>query len=393
MLTLAAHLGMALHLAVLLLLYLLAAPAVRAARRTWVEKRRLLAPAAPAAAPRLAMIVPLTGNTPGMARCLASLLDQPGTPCDTYFVVRDEDDPAVALVQGLMPGNPRVHLIVAGPASTCCQKNHSLLAGIDAANGAAGEEPEILVFCDSTHEAAPDFLARLTAPILADRCVLSTTYHRVVPGDRRLATLCHFFSALGIHLLQSLPLLCQPWGGATAIRRSEFLAHGVDAVWARGIVDDFTMGPYLQSRGVRALAVPEASLVTPLAGQTLRAWWSWWFRQLLYLKFCMPLTWAAVSLGILGLAFVAGWAVLDVATGGWTGWLYFAALAALGAAFGGLAQTRLPAWRMALGFLAMQTFSLPCYLATWGTNTLRWRGIAYTAWLDGTVRRIVRRNG
>lgn len=383
MLTALAQLGMAGHLVVLALLYLLGAPAIRAARSTWLEKRR--APA-PGSLPRLALIVPLTGNTPGMRRCLASLLDQPGAPCNTFFVVHDEDDPAVALVREFLPGNPQVHLVVAGPARTCCQKNHSLLAGIEA----AGESPEILVFCDSTHEAAPDFLVRLTAPILAGRCVLSTAYHRVVPGDARLATLCHFFSALGIHLLQSLPLLCQPWGGATAILRREFFGHGVDAVWARGIVDDFTMGPYLQGRGVRALAVPEASLVTPLAGQTLRAWLSWWFRQLLYLKFCMPLTWAAATLGILGLAFAAGWAMLDAATGGIIGWLYFAALAALGVAFGRLAQTRPPAWRLALGFLAMQAISLPCYLATWGTNTLRWRGVSYKAGLDGTVRRIRR---
>ncbi|HWR04149.1 MAG TPA: glycosyltransferase [Humidesulfovibrio sp.] len=383
MLTTLAHLGMAAHLLALALLFLVSAPAIRAARRTWVEKLR--APA-PATLPKLALIVPLTGNAPGMRGCLASLLNQSGPPCDTYFVVRDEADPATALVRELMSGAPHAHLVVAGPASTCCQKNHSLLTGIEE----AGEAPEILVFCDSTHEAAPDFLVRLTAPILAGRCVLSTAYHRVVPGDSSLFTLCQYFCALGIHLLQSVPLLCQPWGGATAIRRGDFFAHGVDAVWARGIVDDFTMGPYLQSRGVRALAVPEASLVTRLAGQNMRAWLSWWFRQLLYLKFCMPLTWAAATLGIVGLGFSAGWAVLDAVTGGGAGWLYLAGLAVLGVAFGRLAQTRPPAWRLALAFLVMQAVSVPCYLATWGTNTLGWRGISYKAGLDGRVRAIIR---
>ncbi len=383
-----AKLGMALHLMILALLYLLASPAIRTARRTWVEKRRL---PAPAAHPKLAMIVPLTGSTPGMGKCLASLLDQPGMSCDTYFVVCDADDPAVVLVKDHMQDNPLARLVIAGPARTCCQKNHSLLSGIDAAcQGTAGDAPEIFVFCDSTHLAAPDFLARLIAPITDGWTVLATTHHRIVPGDAGLATICHFFSVLGIQLLQSLPMLCQPWGGATAIKRHEFFAHGVDAVWARGIVDDFTMGPYLQSRGVRALAVPEASLLTPLAGQTLSKWLSWWFRQLLYLKFCMPLTWAAATLGVLGLAGVFGWALLDATTGGLSGWLYFAGLAAMGVTFGGLSQTPLPAWRRASGFLAMQALSLSCFLATWSTNSLNWQGIRYHAGLDGRVRRIDR---
>lgn len=388
----AARSGLGAHLLLLAALYLLAAPAVRAARRVWLEKLRTPPPqpAPGQATPRIAMLVPLTGNAPGMKRCLTSLLHQPGMDCHTLFVVRDEADPAVELVRELLPEHPRAGLVVAGQARTCCQKNHSLLAGLEALCGthAAGEAPDVLVFCDSTHEAAPDFLARLAAPLVSGRAVLTTAYHRVVPGDAGLATLCHFFAALGIHLLQSLPLLCQPWGGATAILRREFYAHGVDAVWARGVVDDFTMGPYLQSRGVRALAVPEASLITPVAGQTFARWWSWWFRQLLYLKFCMPGTWLAASLGVLALAGLMAWAAADAAAGGASGWLYFAALGAMGVAFGRLSQTRVPAWRLVLGFLAMQLLSVPCFLATWGTNTLGWRGVRYHARLDGTVKRI-----
>lgn len=379
---------LAAHLLILSGLLALCAPAVRSARRAWLRGTRA---DRPESLPSMAMIVPLTGDAPGMERCLESLLDQPGVDCPVYFVVRDERDAAVSLVRRLMPGHAHARLVVAGPASTCCQKNHSLLAGIDAAcaTRAAGG-PDILIFCDSTHEAAPDFLVRLTAPLAQGKAVLTTAYHRVVPGDARLATLCHFYAALAIHLLQSLPLLVQPWGGATAILRREFLAHGVDAVWARGVVDDFTMGPYLQGRGVRALAVPEASLTTPLAGQTFGRWWSWWFRQLLYLKFCMPGTWLAVSAGVGALCAALCLSVWAAANGWLLAWLHLALLCALGGAFGALSQTPLPLWRRCLGFVAMQLLTLPCFLATWTTNSLRWRGIRYEAGLDGTVRRIVR---
>lgn len=387
MLTTLNHIGMAVHLLCLLLLYLLASPAIRSARQAWLERWRI---PVPRKMPSMAMVVPLTGNAPGMAKSLSSLLLQPGVFCPTYFVVSDEKDPAVPLVQGLMANNPQAHLVVAGEARICCQKNHSLLAGIDAATADfPGDGPDILVFCDSTHEAAPDFLVRLTAPIFTGKAQLTTAYHRIVPQDGGLATLCQFFSALGIHLLQSLPVLCQPWGGATAISRRVFWDNGVDAVWARGIVDDFTMGPYLQSRGIRALAVPEAALITPLAGQTLEKWLSWWFRQLLYLKFCMPFTWLAATVGVLGISGVMLWAMYDALTGGTIGWLYFASLGGMGIVFGTLAQTRQPAWRLAISFLVMQGFSVLCFFATWGTNTLRWRDRSYKARLDGSVEQIV----
>lgn len=381
------HIGMAVHLLCLGSLYFLASPAIRSARLTWQEKWRI---PAPRKMPTLAMIVPLTGNAPHVAKCLTSLLLQPGVICPTYFVVQDEEDPAVPMIHGLKTSNPQARLVIAGTTRTCCQKNHSLLAGIDAANADSPDDgPEILVFCDSTHEAAPDFLVRLTAPITEGRAVLTTAYHRIVPRDGGLATLCQFFSALGIHLLQSLPLLCQPWGGATAITRHAFFRNGVDAIWARGIVDDFTMGPYLQSRGIRALAVPQASLITPLAGQALGAWLSWWFRQLLYLKFCMPFTWLAATLGVLGIGEVMIWALWDATMGGGVSWLYFASLGSMGIAFGRLSQTPQPLWRLATSFLAMQALSVYCFLGTWGTNTLHWRGKSYKARLDGTVEQII----
>jgi len=375
------HIGMAAHILGLLLLYLAGAPAIRAGRRTWLLDRLL---PAPQELPPLALIIPLTGESPSMRQSLASLLHQPGVNFQALLVVRDEADPAAALVRELAGHFPHARLVVAGAAARCCQKNHSLLAGIRA----AGESPEILVCCDSTHDARPDFLTRLTAPLVQGEAVLATTYHRVQPGDLRLFSLCHFFSAQLIHLLQSLPWFRLPWGGATAIRRADFLRHGVDAIWARGIVDDFTMGPYLQRRGVRATVVPEAALLTRLGGQSLSGWWRWWLRQLLYLKFCMPLTWIVATLAPLSGAALLCFTVADALRGGMAGWIYLAGLCGAGALFGGLCQRSIPAWRAGPAFLIMQIFTIPCFLATWLTNTLRWRGITYRARLDGTVAEI-----
>lgn len=377
------QLGMAVHVLGLLLLSLAAGPAIRAGRRAWTEPD-VLPP--PEAMPAVALIIPLTGDSPAMRQSLASLLDQPGWDFQAWLVVRDEADPAAALVRELAVRFSHARLVIAGEATQCCQKNHSLLAGIKAAGGT----PEILVFCDSTHEARPDFLTRLTAPLVRGQAVLATTYHRVLPGGLNPSSLFHFFSALFIHMLQNLSWFRLPWGGATAIRRDAFLRHGVDAIWARGVVDDFTMGPYLQRRGVRAVAVPEAALLTRLGRQSLPGWWGWWFRQLLYLKFCMPGTWLAATLAPLGGLALLWFTLRDMLSGGFVGWLYLGALCAVGVLYGGLCQRTLPAWRAGLGFLAMQILTIPCFLATWFTNTLRWRGIAYRARLDGTVAAVLR---
>lgn len=380
--------GMAAFLAGLGLLYLLAGPPVRAGRRAWNDAARRIKdmPQDDAAGmPSLALIVPLTGDAPGMRASLESLLLQVGLAYDAYFVVAEESDPAAALTRSLMKRHPRVRLVVAGLATTCCQKNHSLLAGI-----AAAGEPELLAFCDSNHEAMPDFLVQLATPVARGNAVLATTHRRVLPAEG-LTDVCYFYCALVIQMLQALPPLCQPWGGATVIRRSDFLAHGVDAVWARGVVDDFTMGPYLQDRGVRAVAVPEAALLTRLRPQSWASWWSWWFRQLLYLKLCMPGTWLAASLATLLLGAALLWAAWDAAHLGWAGLAIAAGLAALGALFGSLCQRTLPLWQRCLGFPLMLAATVPCLLSTWLTNSLRWRGITYVSGLDGRVRRIVRK--
>ena len=60
-------------------------------------------------------------------------------------------------------GSNRLVQVVAGPATTCGQKNHNILAGIRAASTA-----EVYVFYDSTHLANQHFVTNLVAPIARD---------------------------------------------------------------------------------------------------------------------------------------------------------------------------------------------------------------------------------
>ncbi len=137
------------------------------------------------ACPRVALIVPLTGNSPEMEAALESLLNQPYPNYETVLVTRDLEDPATPLVRALLARHPHSRHIVSGPAAGCSQKNHNILAGV----GALDDSVEILVFCDSTHQAQPNFLRELIHPLVTGAASLTSGFHRIIPGDARVPTL------------------------------------------------------------------------------------------------------------------------------------------------------------------------------------------------------------
>jgi cellulose synthase/poly-beta-1,6-N-acetylglucosamine synthase-like glycosyltransferase len=150
-----------------------------------------------------------------MQACLESLLDQSYPDYEAIFVTCSSDDPAAQIVSRVIQTRRNARHIVSGAASRCSQKNHNLLAGLADLDSSI----EILVFCDSEHWAPQGFLAELVSPIVSGKAVMTTGFHRVVPGDCRLPTLGMLVSVMAIHLLQAIEAITQPWGGATAIRR------------------------------------------------------------------------------------------------------------------------------------------------------------------------------
>ena len=232
----------------------------------------------PAVCPRAAVIVPVTGDTPGMRQAVSSLIDQDYPDMAVIFVAAQADDPAVPLVCGVAGNDPRVLQVVAGPATACGQKNHNILAGVRAAQTA-----EVFVFCDSTHVADRHFVSNLVAPIARGDAPMTSGFHKVVPGDGDTATIGMAVTCLALHLLQPIRAITQPWGGAMAISRPAFDRFGLARLWGHNIVDDFSMGPHLHRFGVAAWPVAAACLATPLAGVSLARWDDWLTRQLLYL--------------------------------------------------------------------------------------------------------------
>jgi len=344
--------------------------------------------------PKVAVIVPLTGNSPEMPAALESLLSQPYPDYETLLVTRDPEDPATPLVRELLSRNPRVRHIVSGPTTTGSQKNHSILAGI----GAVSDDAEILVFCDSTHQAPPNFLRDLIHPIVTGQAVITSGFHRIIHGDTRISTLGMLQTVLALHLLHGIPAIALPWGGAIAMLRAAFHEHGLAGVLKENVLDDFPMGQRLLRFGIRSVPVATAILNTDLSGQTRCGWETWLTRQMLYLKYCLPGTWLAAALVVLLLAgpiLLAGLAGLGGILGmvapplALASWGFLLALTALGAWFRTLVPAQVPLGRWLLGFYANIFMACWCYLKTWLTNIIAWRGISYRVTWGGRVRQVI----
>jgi ceramide glucosyltransferase len=343
--------------------------------------------------PRVALIVPLTGNSPDMATALTSLFNLDYPNYEILLVTRDLEDPATSLACRLLAAHAKGRHLVSGPAVGRSQKNHNILAAI----GALSDSVEILVFCDSAHQAPPHFLRELIRPLVTGAAVMTTGFHRIIPGDARVATLGMLQTVLVLHLLHGFSRIVQPWGGATAILRSVFQDHGVDRVWGGTVLDDLPLGQRLLQSGIRVVSVPTAILDTSLTGQTMADWDTWLTRQILYLKYCAPGTWLAASLAVV---LLAGPIVLTsvLVLGGLVGLVglqltlaslgFLLVLTAIGAWCRTLVPQKVPVGPWLPAFYANILMACWCYLKTWRINTIAWRGISYRVTWGGRVREI-----
>jgi ceramide glucosyltransferase len=344
--------------------------------------------------PRLALLVPVTGAAAGLKARLEALLSQDYPSYQVVFTTRDAEDPATAVILSLISRHPRARHVVAGPARSCGQKNHNLLAAVHL----VGQAPEILVFCDANQSAPPDWLKELVRPIVAGQAQVTSGYHQILAADPGVAALGRAISVLALYLTKGFRRLNQPWGGATAIRRRLFEELAVARVWAENMVDDVSLAARLVQARLPVVLAPGACLDTPIAGETLVGWRDWLTRQWLYLKFCMPLTWLAAGLVVhahLALVLLAAaslvLAPLGLASGSLAlaAALFLAGLTGLGLALRSCHPQPGPWGKWLAAYFAAMVMASWCHLQTLGTMELHWRGIVYRVGWQGRVAEIV----
>ena len=356
------------------------------------------APAAsePRPAPLVSLIVPCSGRSESMETTLSSLLQQDYPSLAVLLVTHGQADPARQLALELAAQYPHAHHVEARAAEGCGQKNRNMLDAL------AETDPETTVyaFCDANHLAKPDFVRRLTEPIIQGRETFCAGYRRTRPLCFAPATVACHFLVWHLGLFQSLPWFTQPWGGAFAADARTFRELGVPELWSRTVVDDVSLAGLLMLKGLRVKYRPGAMLDSPLGDMPETRLNDWFFRQLFYPKFYTFSVWlllggvlawvAATALGGLGL--MVAW----LAGAGPSFPFVFLALAHLASPFalrGFLRRRAAPdcpsaIWRQGVA-LAARTLVL-CFCRTVFSRVLVWRGIRYHLASDGKVERVER---
>ncbi|MFZ5451840.1 MAG: glycosyltransferase [Thermodesulfobacteriota bacterium] len=373
-------------MAVVLLLF---SALLLAGSRALVRRKAEIVTTESARWPPVALMVPVTGAAANLRDNLRSLLTQDYPDYQVIFSTKDLADPATPVIAALIPEYPRACLLVSGPAVSCGQKNHNLLAGVRA----AGESTEIFAFCDATRQAPPNWLKGLVLPIAQGREVVVSGYHHVLPQDQGLAVWGRAVTVLFLYLTKGISRLNQTWGGATAISRRVFQDLEVARLWSHNVVDDVSLAALLQAKGLRVGLALGDSLITPIAHDTLASWRDWLIRQWIYLKFCLPGAWVALGLVfylLAGLVLFSGLNLVAALLGVswlplWPGVLFLAGLAGL-AVFLKTLHPQPPSLGLWLpAFFAAIFMGAWCHLLNWGEREIHWRGISYRVGWKGRV--------
>lgn len=231
------------------------------------------------------ILVPIKGVSEFQSVVVDSLLRQSYPSYKITFIIEDEQEPALPMLESKCSDLSRCAILVAGTSEAGGQKNHNL----SFASGLILPDTKIIVTCDISNLAQPDWLDSLTLPIRTGRAVAATTYRTFHPNPLSLAGISQ--AVYGSMLSLLIAIKPKPWGGATAIRRDVFEALQVRMAWRDTVVDDLVLGNLLEEAGIEIQLAPDSAMETPLGRQSFKGLLSFLRRQILFPKFTNPGVW------------------------------------------------------------------------------------------------------
>ena len=171
----------------------------------------------------------------------------------------------------------------------------------------------------------------------------------------------------------------------------------MEELWAGNVVDDVSLVEPLRNAGIKAVLVPSACLSTPLEHETMSGWIEWLTRQILYLKFCLPFSWAAAGVVLYSLAGLMVFSATRCIAGSFglispaDIFLSLSFLAALGGV-GSFLRTLHPSpsqWRpWLISVYITLIVGAWSHLKTLFAREIHWRGITYRVTWKGRVEEI-----
>lgn len=298
--------------------------------------------------PLTTIFVPCRGIDQDLRENLSALFRQEYPKYEIVFVVDDEKDEAVRVIEELIKRESiSSQLVIASKSTDSSQKVENLREAVLHAS----PRSEVFVFVDSDARPSRGWLRDLAAPLEDENVGVATGYRWFIskkPGfasEMRVVWNASIASALGENTNSNF---C--WGGSTAIRREVFETLGIGERWRGTLSDDFTVTRAMKEAGMPIVFVPQA-LSASVENCTFKEMIEFTTRQMKITRVYSPHLWIAsfIGSGLFNLVWIWGVAIiLYRLTYGSIIWPTAAALLLIAAFSTGKSWLRLKAVRLVL---------------------------------------------
>ena len=238
--------------------------------------------------PFATIIAPCKGLDEGLSENLVALLEQDYPEYEVMFVVDDERDLAVAVIEEVSRKDAKAaKIVVAQKATDSSQKIENLREAVLHVS----EKSKIFVFVDSDARPAKGWLRHLVAPLEDENIGAATGYRWFISkkltfaSEMRSIWNASIASALGANTKSNF---C--WGGSMAIRRDTFERLDIREKWHGTLSDDFVVTRTMNAANLAIHFVPQA-LTASVENCTFHELFEFTTRQMKITRVYAPKLW------------------------------------------------------------------------------------------------------
>lgn len=258
--------------------------------------------------PFVSIIAPCRGLDTELEKNLEKLFEQNFPAYEIIFVVDDETDEAVKVIEKISHGKVNTKLVVAGKAENEGQKVHNLREAVLHVS----EKSEVFVFVDSDARPNENWLKNLIAPLRDEKIGCATGYRWFISDKKNFSS--YLLSVWNASIASALDAnqksnFC--WGGSIAMRRETFEKIKMRDRWQGTLSDDFTVTRVMKENDLPVYFVPQA-LTASIENISFGKLLEFTTRQMKITRVYSPNLWIASFLGSFLFNLVMLWAVLII---------------------------------------------------------------------------------
>lgn len=231
--------------------------------------------------PRVSLFIPCKGMSADLEENIHAILDQDYPDYEVFCITESKVDPAAPFLIQTASRNDRLHHVIAGRATRCCQKNKNLIRGIEYVNEIQNAG-DIYVFADMDIRPSPDWLRNMILPLSDPGVFAVSGFRTLIPRHNRFPEHLHAAFSAFQGMAMTDPLYAAMWGGSMAIRRMAFETYAVQEKWASAMVDDMSLTSIIKKYGLKRIFSPDCLVGSRETYSELNRVMAWLVRQTQY---------------------------------------------------------------------------------------------------------------